>query len=90
MPDFKRVGSGRKDIRQLAFVHEYGLLAFADDQFRPKLYFVVVPLEAVDVELVLRTRGRQHLDRVIAALEAGGFRPRLAEADRSILASSGN
>ena len=52
--------------------------------------FTLLPLEAVDVELVLRTRGRQHLDRVIAALEAGGFRPRLAEADRSILASSGN
>lgn len=52
--------------------------------------FTLLPLEAVDVELVLRTRGRQHLDRVIAALEAGGFRPRLAEADRSMLASSGN
>ena len=52
--------------------------------------FTLLPLEAVDVELVLRSRGREHLERVIAALEAGGFRPRLAEADRSILISSGN
>lgn len=52
--------------------------------------FTLLPLEAVDVELVLRTRGREHLERVIEALEAGGFEPRLAEADRSILASNGN
>ena len=36
------------ELRQLALIHKHSLLAFTDDQLRPKLYFVVVSLETVD------------------------------------------
>ena len=39
--------------------------------------FTRLPLESVDVEFVLRTRGRDHLEQVVAALREAGFKPRL-------------
>jgi len=41
--------------------------------------FTRLPLESVDVEFVLRTRGRDHLEQVVGALRAAGFEPRLEQ-----------
>ena len=37
--------------------------------------FTHLPLESAEVEFVLQTRGPDHLEQVIEALEAGGFKP---------------
>ncbi len=41
--------------------------------------FTRLPLESVDVEFVLRTRGRDHLEEVVRSLRAAGFEPRLED-----------
>lgn len=47
--------------------------------------FTRLPLETVNVELVLRTRGRDHLDEVVQSLREVGFAPRLSPADEELL-----
>lgn len=49
--------------------------------------FTRLPLERVDVEFVLRTRGRDHLDEVVAALLRDEFTARISESDRRLLES---
>ncbi len=43
--------------------------------------FTQLPLEAVEVEFVIRTRGREHLDTVLAELGRRGFTARLGPSD---------
>jgi len=40
--------------------------------------FANLPLQTVEVEFVLQTRGREHIDEIIAALDAAGFPARVA------------
>jgi threonine dehydratase len=42
--------------------------------------FGTVPLKSAEVELVLETRGREHLREVVAALAEAGYAPRLPDA----------
>ncbi len=39
--------------------------------------FTQLPVESAEVEFVLQTRGPDHLEQVVAALEQGGFKPEL-------------
>ncbi len=40
--------------------------------------FSDLPVQSVDVEFVLQTRGLDHLRKIVSALQSGGFKPRIA------------